>query len=156
MPNVYDSVVDSFGVDFLSNSNGYYPKGGRKVLFEECLTSGKRASSETYEDCGYKHLYEKHHSWRRNGLCEKFCQTKICEAGKYSNDSVNYKRDNIYQLENEEMSCDNVNINYHDLCEFYSQRNAIDLKLKFNSFTTLISLLYILMEIREMVELGFM
>ena len=31
VPNVYDSVVDSFGVDFLSNSNGYYPKGGRKV-----------------------------------------------------------------------------------------------------------------------------
>ena len=24
------------------------------------------------------------------------------------------------------------------MCEFYSQRNAIDLKLKFNSFTTLI------------------
>ena len=51
---------------------------------------------------------------------------------------MNYKRDDIYQVENEEMSCDNVNVNYHDLCEFYSQRNATDLKLKFNSFTTLI------------------
>ena len=47
MPNVYDSVVDSFGVDFLSDCNGYYPKGGRKVLFEECLIYGKRVSSET-------------------------------------------------------------------------------------------------------------
>ena len=94
------------------------------------MTYGKRVSSETYEDHRYKHLYEKHHMRRRNGLCKKFYQTKICEAGKYSRDSVNYKRDDIYQLENEEMSCDNVNVNYHDFCEFHSQRNAIDLKLK--------------------------
>ena len=66
VPNVYDSVVDSFGVDFSSNSNSYYPKGGRKVLFEERLIYGKRVSSETFEDCGYMHLYEKHNTFRRN------------------------------------------------------------------------------------------
>ena len=82
---------------------------------------GKRVSSETYEDRGYKHLYEKHHTCRRNGLCKKFCQTKICEAGKYSSDSVNYKRDDIYQLENEEMSCDNVNVNYTICVNFMVQ-----------------------------------
>ena len=35
---------------------------------------------------------------------------------------------------------DNVDVNYHKLSEFYGQRNAIDVKLKFNSYTTLIPL----------------
>ena len=28
--DVYDSVIDNFGVDFSSNSNGYYPNRGKK------------------------------------------------------------------------------------------------------------------------------
>ena len=65
----------------------------------------------------------------------------MCEGEKYKDESVNYKQDDIFQLENEEMSCDDVNVNHHKLSEFYVQRNAIDVKLKFNSYTTLIPLL---------------
>ena len=42
----------------------------------------------------------------------------MCEGGKYKDESVNYKQDDIFQSENEEMSCDNVNVNYHKLSEF--------------------------------------
>ena len=57
--DVYVSVIDNFGIDFSTNSNGYYPKGGKKTLFEEHAIYGKRTSIESYKDRGYKHLYEK-------------------------------------------------------------------------------------------------
>ena len=57
--DVYESVVDNFGIDLSSNSNGYYPKGRKKILFEEHTIYGKKTSIESYEDRGYKHLYEK-------------------------------------------------------------------------------------------------
>ena len=37
------------------------------------------------------------------------------------------------------MSCDNVNVNYYRLSEFYGQRNDNDVKLKLDSYTTPIS-----------------
>ena len=135
--DVYDSVTDNFGVDFSTNSNGYYLKGGNKTLFEEHAIYGKITRIESYEDRGYKHLYEKNHLCRGSRVC-KICQKRMCEGGKCKDESMIYKQDNIFQLENEEMSCDNVNVNYHKLSEFYGQRNAIDVKLKFNSYTTLI------------------
>ena len=113
-------------------------KSRKKTLFEEHVIYGKRTCSESYEDRRYKHLYEKNHLCRESRVCRKFCQKKLCEAGKYNNESVNYKQDDIFQLENEEMSFDNANVNYHKLSEFYGQRNATDFKLRFNSYTTLI------------------
>ena len=44
----------------------------------------------------------------------------------------------MFQVENEEMSCDNVSVNYSKLIQFYDERNKIDLKQKNDSFTTLI------------------
>ena len=82
---------------------------------------------------------KRNHSCRGSRVC-KFCQKKMCEGVKYKDESVNYKQNDIFQLENEEMSCDNVDVNYHKLPEFYGKKNAIDVKLKFNSYTTLIPL----------------
>ena len=37
------------------------------------------------------------------------------------------------------MSCDNVNVNYYKLSQFYEQRSELDLKMKVNAFNTLIA-----------------
>ena len=134
---VYDSVLDSFGIDFSSNSNGYCPKSSKKVLFEEHAVYSKRVCKETYEDRGFKHLYKRHHSCSSKSSC-KFCNGVICERGKSSKRSVNYKEDDLFQLENEEISCDNMFVDYSKVKEFYDERNETDVKMKGDSFTTLI------------------
>ena len=90
------------------------------------------------KDHGYKHLYEKHLSCKKNRSQCKFCNSVICCAGKAEKRSVNFKKDDMFQVENEEMSCDNVSVNYSRLIQFYDERNKIDLKQKNDSFTTLI------------------
>ena len=65
MRAVYDTVPETFGVDFSKNSNGYYPKKNKKRFFEKQVVYSRRISSETYEDRSYKHLYERHHSCKR-------------------------------------------------------------------------------------------
>ena len=130
----YTSVVQDIVIDFDINSNGYYPKGGKKRMFQEFVIYDKTANHGDYEDRGYKHWYERHHSCNnKNGglLCREFCTSKL-------NTKVNYKRDDVYQLENEEMSCDNVNVNYYKLSRFYEQRSELDSKMKTNAFNTLI------------------
>ena len=138
MHAIYDTVPETFGVDFKKNSNGYYPKKNKKRFLNEQLVYSRRISSETYEDRGYKHLYEKHHSCKKNRSQCKFCNSVICRAGKAEKRSVNFKKDDMFQVENEEMSCDNVSVNYSKLIQFYDERNKIDLKQKNDSFTTLI------------------
>ena len=44
----------------------------------------------------------------------------------------------MYQLEIKEMSCDNVNVTYYKLAQFYKQRSKLDSKMKANAFNTLI------------------
>ena len=134
---VYDSVLNSSGVDFSSNSSGYYPKSSKKVLFEEHTVYSKRVCKETYEDRGFKHLYEKHHSCSGKSSC-KYCNGVICEMGKSSKHSVNYKEADLFQLENEEMPCDNMFMDYSKIKDFYDEHNEIDVKMKCDSFTTLI------------------
>ena len=70
--HVYDSVLDLFGIGFSSNSNGYYPKSSKKVLFEEHAVYSKRVCKETYENRGFKHLYERHHSCSGKSSCKFF------------------------------------------------------------------------------------
>ena len=118
MFDVYESAVGNFGVDFSKNSNGYYPKNNKKRFFEERAIYSRRVSSETYEDRGHKHLYEKHHSCKKNKSLCKFCNSMICRAGKTEKRSMNFKKDDVYQVENEEMSCENVLVNYSKLIQF--------------------------------------
>ena len=54
----YISVVQDIDFDFDKNSNGYYPKGGKKCMFQEFVIYDKTADYGDYEDHGYKHLYE--------------------------------------------------------------------------------------------------
>ena len=110
----YTSVIQDIDVDFNTISNGYYPKGGKKSTFQEFLIYDKTSGRDCYEDRGYKHLY-KSHPCCSGALCEAFC------GKKNLNTRVNYKRDDIHQVENEEMSCDNMNVNYHKLAQFYEQ-----------------------------------
>ena len=130
MFDIYESAVGNFGVDFLKNSNGYYPKKNKKCFCEEHAIYSRRVSSETYEDRGRKHLYEKHHSCKKNKSLCKFCNSMICHAGKTEKHSMNFKKDDLYQVENEEMSCENVSVNYSKLIQFYDERNEIDLMQK--------------------------
>ena len=138
MRAVYDTVPETFGVDFSKNSNGYDPKKRKKCFFEEQVIYSRGISSETYEDRGYKHLYEKHHSCKKNRSQCKFCNSVICRAGKAAKRSVNFKKDDMFQVENEEVSCDNVSVNYSRLIQFYDERNKVGLKQKNDLFTTFI------------------
>ena len=61
----------------------------------------------------------------------------ICERGKSRKHSVNYKEDDLFQLENEKMSCDNMFVDYSKVKEFYDERNEIDVKMKGDSLTLL-------------------
>ena len=130
MFDVYESAVGNFGVDLLKNSNGYYPKKNKKRFFQERVIYNRRVSSEMYEDHSRKHLYEKHHSYKKNTSICTFCNSMICGAGKTEKRSMNFKKDNVYQVENEEMSCENVSVNYSKLIQFYDERNEIDLMQK--------------------------
>ena len=58
-----------------------------------------------------------------------FCHGIISEGGKSGINSVNYKENDVFQLENEEISCDNVCVDYSIIRHFYDERNEIDLKL---------------------------
>ena len=92
MRAVYDTVPETFGVDFSKNSNWYYLKKNKNRFFEEQVVYSRGISSETYEDCGYKHLYEKHHSCKNNRAQCDFCNSVICHAGKAEKHSVNLRR----------------------------------------------------------------
>ena len=73
-----------------------------------------------------------------NFACMNCCKGVIGESEKSSHHSVSYKENDLFQLENEEMSCNNVRVNYVNLKRFYDGCNEIDLKLKAKSFTTII------------------
>ena len=62
----------------------------------------------------------------------------ICHAGKTDKRSINFKKDNVYQVENEEILCGNVSVSYSKLIQFYHERDEIDLMQKNDSFMILI------------------
>ena len=43
---------------------------------------------------------------------------------------MNFKKDDMFQVENEQMSCDNVSVNYSKLIQFYDEKNKIDFEAK--------------------------
>ena len=63
MSGVYESANGSFGVDFTEDSKDYYPKSkSKKCFYEEYAVYNRNGGNEVYEDHGYKHLFENHHS----------------------------------------------------------------------------------------------
>ena len=129
-------IVQDLDIDF----NGYYPEGRKKRMFQEFVSYDRTENYRDYADRGYKHLYEKHHECnnKKGALCREFCMSEL-------NTKVNCKRDDVYQLENEEMCCNNVKVNYYKLSQFFEQRRKLDLKMKVNAFNTLIPDLYYLL-----------
>ena len=120
------------------NSKGYYPQLSKKGFLKESVVYSRHVAKEMYQDCGYKHLYEKHHD-----CCEDpwfYCTSTLCDKGKTNRHAVNYKERDLYQVENGKMSCMDINVNYDKLRDFYDEQNKIDIELKIDSFTTLIRL----------------
>ena len=74
--SAYTLVVQDIDVDFDVNSNGYYPKGGKKRMFQEFVIYDKTENYGDYEDHGYKHFYKLHHKCnnKKGGLCREFGQ----------------------------------------------------------------------------------
>ena len=54
----------------------------------------------------------------------------ICHARKTEKCSINFKKYDVCQVENEEMSCENVSVSYSKLVQFYDERDEIDLMQK--------------------------
>ena len=93
----------------------------------------KTCDAHRYEDRGIKHLYESHHSCRgaKDGkYCNLFCAPRLS--------STNFKQDNMYQVENEEMVCTDADVNYGQLDSFSHDRNETDVPSKVLLFSTLI------------------
>ena len=65
----------------------------------------------------------------------------ICHAGRTEKRSINFKKYDVYQVENEEMSCENISVSYSTLIQFYDERDEIHLVQKNDSFMILIPLL---------------
>ena len=111
------------------------PKKIKKCFYKEYTVYNRNGGNDVYEDRGYKHLLENHHSCgkakgKKCPICDSFISSKNC--------SIVYKKDDMYEVENEEMSCDNVSVNYSELVEFFNERTNIDVLQKQESFTTLI------------------
>ena len=70
----------------------------------------RHIAKKTYEDRGYKHLYEEHHDC--DGESCFGCKKVLCETSKSNYRCVNHKERALYQVENEEMSCMDVNVSY--------------------------------------------
>ena len=80
----------------------------------------RRVAKETCEDYGFKHLYEGHHECIKD--C-RFCNGVFCEKGKSGHDVVRYKENDLFQLENEEMSSAYICVNYTKLKQYHEECN---------------------------------
>ena len=101
------------------NSKGCYPQPLKKGFFKESVVYSRHIAKETYEDRGYKHLYEKRHDCHEDSCF--YCTSTLCDKGKTNHHPVNYKERDLYQVENEEMSCMDINVNYDKLRDFYDE-----------------------------------
>ena len=116
MPNV------DIDIDMDVDSNGYYPIGRKKKFYQEFVSYDKTDGK-----------YEEHHHCRckgKHGYSKVFCKSKLFRT--------NYKKDDVFQVENEEMSCDDLKVTYDTLDKFFCQREEVDMKMKGLSFSTLI------------------
>ena len=125
---VYKSPILDLSVDRDRESNGYYP--GVKGSYIEQFVHNKYCDSPQYEDRSIKHLYEQHHRCTESGPCERFCRMRLIEG--------NHKRDDLFNLKNEEMVCTECPVNYDKLQELYVERGSIDEKQKAFAYSMLI------------------
>ena len=131
--NVYRSPDVDIDVDLCMDSNGYYPEGGSKKMYSEFVFYDKSLGVSRYEDRGKNHLYEQHHGCKgelTNRYCGVFCASQLSHT--------NYKQNDMFQVENEEMVCGDVPMDYELLDNFFSECNDTNFRSKVLSFSTLI------------------
>ena len=131
--NVYRSPNVDIDVDLTTDSNGYYPKEASKRMHSEFVFYDKSLGASRYEDHGKKHLYEQYHGCKgelMNWYCGVFCASRLLHT--------NYKQNDLFQVENEEMFCGDVLVDYKLLDNFFGECNDIDFRSKVLSFSTLI------------------
>ena len=112
--NVYRSPIVDSNVDLDMESEGYHPVGGCKDMYSKFVVYDKTCDAHRYKDCGMKHLYESHHLCRgakEGKYCNLFCTSHLS--------SMNFKKDDMYQVENEEMVCTDTEVNYGQLDSFF-------------------------------------
>ena len=112
--NVYRSPIVDINIDLDMESEGYYPVGGCKDMYSKFVVYDKTHDAHRYEDHGMKPLYKSHHSCRgaKDGkYCNLFCASHLS--------SMNFKQDDMYQVENEEMVCIDTEVNYGQLDYFF-------------------------------------
>ena len=131
--NVYRSPNVDIDVDLTTDSNGYYSEGASKRMYNKFVFYDKSLRASRYEDCGKKHLYEQHHGCKgelTNRYCGAFCASQLSHT--------NYKQNDVFQVENEEMVCGDVPMDYELLNNFFGEHNDADFRSKVLSFSTLI------------------
>ena len=109
------------------------PRGGSKKMYSEFVFYDKSLGVSKYEDHGKKHLYKQHHGCKgelTNKYCGVFCASRLSH--------MNYKQNDMFQVENEEMVCGDVPMDYESLDNFFSECNDTDFRSKVLSFSTLI------------------
>ena len=128
---VYQSAVTDMGyIQIGYNSRGHLPRGSPKKYFKRHAYYGKGYDMQSYEDRGFKHLYEGHHKCTKKRYCDEFC--KVGLQGSH------YKRPDYFQLENEEMSCRDARVSYEGLNSFFCERKKLDEAQKSESYNTMI------------------
>ena len=128
---VYQSAITDMGVVQLGyNSRGHLPRGSPKKYFKRHVYYEKEHDMQSYEDRGFKHLYEGHHKCTKKRYCDEFCKAGLQES--------HHKRRDYFQLENEEMSCRDSRVNYEGLNRFFRERKELDKAQKSESYNTMI------------------
>ena len=130
--NAYNTVVKDYHINLMNNSVGYVPTDSPKRLTKEYVVYDKSGDKVCYEDRGFKHLYESHHDCYKKKYCEGFCLDRMSRA------KTSYKRCDYYQVENEEMSCSTVRVDYGMLDKFLNERSSLDKDSKDMLFNTMI------------------
>ena len=128
--DVYKSPIVDISVDLDKESFGYFP--GVKGFYSKHVKYNKYLDGFKYEDCGVKHLYEKHHGCNEGKYCEQFCCSTLTQCS--------HKQNDMFQLENEEMICTDCTMDYDQLSEMYFERSHIDENQKAHAYSTLIPL----------------
>ena len=130
LKEVYKSAIINLDVDCEKETVGYLP-GVKCMYSEHVLLLRINGFKLPYEDRDVKHLYEHHHNCSsRMGYCTQFCR-EILSGG-------DYKSNNVFHVENEEMVCINSPVSYDKLHDFMVERRSIDEKSKEFSTSTLI------------------
>ena len=130
LKEVYKSAIMNLDVNCEKETVGYLP-GVKCMYSEHVLLSHIDGFKLPYEDRGVKHLYEHHHNCSsRRGYCTQFCHETLS--------GTDYKSNDVFHVENEEIVCTNSPVSYDKLHDFMVERRSINEESKKFSTSMLI------------------